>query len=243
LAIVATCLSPCFFKGIVKSIHPVIPHTSHPSFHDSSKFAFYHAIQKGLRTFKFFPAEQLGGIDTIRMFSGPFSDIRFIPTGGISYKLLPEYLGNRAVAACGGSFMASKEDIENENYRKITDACIRAIDISLGFELAHVGIHHESEEELKCTVSRFASLFRLPLRKSHSAVFAGEAIECVGGLRFDVNRHIGFYTRSANRAIAYFRRMGVPINLASIRKDSNGTITSFYLEEILMGFAIHVIQK
>ena len=55
----------------------------------------------GLRVLKFFPAEQLGGVDTLSAFASVFPDVRFIPTGGISPANLTMYLRSHAVVACG----------------------------------------------------------------------------------------------------------------------------------------------
>lgn len=72
------------------------------------------AIKLGIDTVKFFPAEQYGGIKTIKALRGPFPNLSFVPTGGISLSNLEEYLDTAGVTACGGSFMV-KTDLINEN--------------------------------------------------------------------------------------------------------------------------------
>jgi 2-dehydro-3-deoxyphosphogluconate aldolase/(4S)-4-hydroxy-2-oxoglutarate aldolase len=66
------------------------------------------AMSLGATTLKFFPAETLGGVNMLKALAGPYPDIRFIPTGGITPELLPAYLMLRSVLACGGSWLAPR---------------------------------------------------------------------------------------------------------------------------------------
>lgn len=92
------------------------------------------AVKKGLEVLKFFPAELNGGVEAIKLLSGPFPNVKFIPTGGISFDNLGKYLANKKVLACGGSFMATKDMIERGDFEAISAACKRAVDISCGNE-------------------------------------------------------------------------------------------------------------
>jgi 2-dehydro-3-deoxyphosphogluconate aldolase / (4S)-4-hydroxy-2-oxoglutarate aldolase len=67
------------------------------------------ATSLGATTLKFFPAEQMGGVDTLKAFAGPYPDVRFIPTGGITPELLPRYWKLPTVLACGGSWLAPRD--------------------------------------------------------------------------------------------------------------------------------------
>ena len=67
------------------------------------------ATSLGATMLKFFPAEQMGGADTLKAFAGPYPDVRFIPTGGITPELLPRYLKLPSVVACGGSWLAPRD--------------------------------------------------------------------------------------------------------------------------------------
>jgi 2-dehydro-3-deoxyphosphogluconate aldolase/(4S)-4-hydroxy-2-oxoglutarate aldolase len=66
------------------------------------------AMSLGVATLKFFPAETLGGVAMLKALAGPYPDIRFIPTGGITPELLPRYLQLSSVLACGGSWLAPR---------------------------------------------------------------------------------------------------------------------------------------
>lgn len=65
------------------------------------------ALEAGIDTLKFFPAEQLGGLATIKALSGPFPTVKFIPTGGVTASSVTTYLAGPSVLAVGGSWMAT----------------------------------------------------------------------------------------------------------------------------------------
>jgi 2-dehydro-3-deoxyphosphogluconate aldolase/(4S)-4-hydroxy-2-oxoglutarate aldolase len=77
---------------------------------------------------KFFPAEALGGMKTLNSMSAPFKDLRFIPTGGIDLKLLPEYLQSKKVAAVGGSWMVPQTLVDQGDYEAITQLTTQAVE-------------------------------------------------------------------------------------------------------------------
>jgi len=63
-------------------------------------------LERGITHAKFFPAEAMGGVETLRAFAGPFPQMRFCPTGGITPETAPDYLALPNVACVGGSWMA-----------------------------------------------------------------------------------------------------------------------------------------
>lgn len=65
------------------------------------------AMEFGLDVLKFFPAEAFGGLKTLKALSGPYTMVKFIPTGGINTQNLPDYLNFPKVMACGGTWIAS----------------------------------------------------------------------------------------------------------------------------------------
>ncbi|MEV4686076.1 bifunctional 4-hydroxy-2-oxoglutarate aldolase/2-dehydro-3-deoxy-phosphogluconate aldolase [Microbacterium sp. LWH3-1.2] len=70
------------------------------------------AVRLGLNTVKFFPADRLGGLATIRALAGPFPDVRFIPSGGVDAETAAGYLRDAAVPAVSGSWMATRRMIQ-----------------------------------------------------------------------------------------------------------------------------------
>jgi len=87
------------------------------------------AMNMGLKIVKFFPAEQFGGISTIKALSAPFQMIKFMPTGGISLNNIKDYLSLKNVIACGGSYMVKKEDISSGNFEKIKELTKQTVEL------------------------------------------------------------------------------------------------------------------
>jgi 2-dehydro-3-deoxyphosphogluconate aldolase/(4S)-4-hydroxy-2-oxoglutarate aldolase len=87
------------------------------------------ALGYGLEVVKFFPAEQSGGLAKIKAMSAPFSMVKFMPTGGINLKNLGEYIANKAIAGCGGSYMVSADLVDNQRWDEITELCKQSIAI------------------------------------------------------------------------------------------------------------------
>lgn len=75
------------------------------------------ALELGITTVKFFPANVYGGIKAMKALAAPFPQIKFIPTGGVDLENLAEFLSFDKIYAVGGSFMM-KGDIR-ENCKKI----------------------------------------------------------------------------------------------------------------------------
>jgi 2-dehydro-3-deoxyphosphogluconate aldolase / (4S)-4-hydroxy-2-oxoglutarate aldolase len=65
----------------------------------------------GFTTFKLFPAQQAGGIPMLKALGGPFPDIVFCPTGGISRATAPDFLALPNVACVGGSWVAPTDKL------------------------------------------------------------------------------------------------------------------------------------
>jgi 2-dehydro-3-deoxyphosphogluconate aldolase/(4S)-4-hydroxy-2-oxoglutarate aldolase len=78
------------------------------------------ALDQGLDVLKLFPAEAAGGIALLRALRGPFPDIRFVPTGGISAANAASYLALPSVAAVGGSWMVAPELVAARDYAAVT---------------------------------------------------------------------------------------------------------------------------
>jgi 2-dehydro-3-deoxyphosphogluconate aldolase/(4S)-4-hydroxy-2-oxoglutarate aldolase len=200
-------------------------------------------IEAGLSVFKFFPAGQLGGLETIKLLGGPFPKLKFIPTGGLNFGNLPAYLENDRIMACGGSFMAKAELIRAGEWDAITALCKQAVNLALGFELAHVGLNHHNTEEALKTARWFAAVFNLTVKDGNSSVFAGKAVECMKTQYLGTRGHIGLLTRSMERAMAHLAGKGITLREDSIKTDTKGKLVSAYLEDEICGFAVHIVRK
>jgi 2-dehydro-3-deoxyphosphogluconate aldolase/(4S)-4-hydroxy-2-oxoglutarate aldolase len=107
----------CISKGL-----PIVPGCANPSDMEM-------AIERGLSVVKFFPAEQAGGLAYIKACAAPYTGLKFMPTGGINAGNLGKYLAFNKIAACGGSWMVTKELISAGNFEEITRLCKEAAEI------------------------------------------------------------------------------------------------------------------
>ncbi|BDF04304.1 bifunctional 4-hydroxy-2-oxoglutarate aldolase/2-dehydro-3-deoxy-phosphogluconate aldolase [[Clostridium] hylemonae] len=76
-------------------------------------------VEYGLPVAKFFPAEQYGGLKTIKALSAPFPNMSFMPTGGIGPENITDYLAFSKIIACGGSWMVKDSMIRGHEFDKI----------------------------------------------------------------------------------------------------------------------------
>ena len=99
----------CLSRGV-----PVIPGVATPTEAEA-------CIRLGLSVLKLFPAETVGGMGMLKALAGPYSYLRFMPTGGINTKNLPDYLALPNVLCCGGSWIAPEKLIDAGDFAKITE--------------------------------------------------------------------------------------------------------------------------
>jgi len=102
---------------------PVFPGVSTPT-------EIIAALDLGLDTVKFFPAEANGGLATIKALSSAFPQVRFVPTGGITAETAPSYLAHEAVAAVGGSWMVAPDLLSTGQWDEVTARCAATVTAS-----------------------------------------------------------------------------------------------------------------
>lgn len=73
-------------------------------------------LEQGLDTFKFFPAVQAGGVGMLSAWNGPFGDVRFCPTGGISEQTASQFLHLPNVLCVGGSWLTTRELLQARDW-------------------------------------------------------------------------------------------------------------------------------
>lgn len=81
----------------------------------------------GLRVVKFFPAELSGGLAMIQAMGAAYTDMRFMPTGGISSENVCSYLSDSHILACGGSWMVKETMLEAGQYDELARLCKEAV--------------------------------------------------------------------------------------------------------------------
>jgi 2-dehydro-3-deoxyphosphogluconate aldolase/(4S)-4-hydroxy-2-oxoglutarate aldolase len=100
--LVAPGTNPKVVEHVLKRGYPMLPGVATPT-------DIELAMSLGVTSLKFFPAETMGGVAALKALSGPYPEVRFLPTGGITPELLPNYLRLGCVFTCGGSWMAPRD--------------------------------------------------------------------------------------------------------------------------------------
>ncbi|MBE7365937.1 bifunctional 4-hydroxy-2-oxoglutarate aldolase/2-dehydro-3-deoxy-phosphogluconate aldolase [Ramlibacter sp. HM2] len=85
------------------------------------------AQEDGYTALKFFPAMQAGGVAMLKAWHGPFNDVRFCPTGGVTLANAPELLALPNVACVGGSWLTPADAMERQDWPRITRMAAEAV--------------------------------------------------------------------------------------------------------------------
>ena len=93
----------------------------------SSVSELMRGLEYGHRDFKFFPAEAAGGVPVLKAMAGPFSDVKFCPTGGIGLHNVLAYLALPNVLCVGGSWIAQPKLIQTKNWAEIEKLAREAV--------------------------------------------------------------------------------------------------------------------
>jgi 2-dehydro-3-deoxyphosphogluconate aldolase/(4S)-4-hydroxy-2-oxoglutarate aldolase len=234
--IVSPGFNPAVVEYCVKNNIPITPGCSNPS-------DIEMALGFGLEVVKFFPAEAFGGLNTLKAMSAPYGMMKFIPTGGIDAKNLNDYLAFPKVLACGGSWMVKDELIKSGNFAEITRLTREAVNLTLGFELAHIGINMPDADSSQAVTKQFSAMFNFPVKEGNSSNFAGTGIEVNKSIGLGKNGHIAIRTNSIPRAITYLERNGFVVDLSTAKGPAGGAMVAVYMKEEVGGFAIHLLQK
>ena len=120
--IVSPGLNPVVVQHCIKRGIPVVPGCATPSDMEL-------AMSLGLDTVKFFPAEQAGGLPYIKAVAAPYTNLRFMPTGGINAENLPKYAAFNKIIACGGSWMVAKDLVNGGKFDEITRLSREAVEV------------------------------------------------------------------------------------------------------------------
>ena len=202
------------------------------------------ALELGLKTVKFFPAEAAGGLKMLKAMAAPYGQLNFMPTGGINADNLLDYLKFNKIVACGGSFMVADQLVKEKKWDEITALTKDAVKKMLGLEFIHMGINTEDKAEAEKGVKLFNMMFGMPIKETSKSYFAGDAFEFMMGKGPGKCGHIAIRTNFVDRAMAYFKRMGFEFDESTITyDDKTGKPKFVYFKDEICGFAIHLLQK
>lgn len=202
------------------------------------------ALELGLTTVKFFPAEAAGGLKMLKAMAAPYGQLTFMPTGGINADNLLDYLKFNKIIACGGSFMVKDDLVKEKKWDEITALTKNAVKTMLGLEFVHMGINNENADEATKSARLFEMMFGLPVREGSKSLFAGDAFEFMKQKGPGTHGHIAIRTNFVDRAMAYFKRMGFAFDESTVTyDDKTGKPKFVYFKDEIAGFAIHLLQK
>lgn len=119
--IVSPAVVPEVIEYCIEKQVPVFPGTATPT--DIQKVVSY-----GIHVVKYFPADIYGGLKAIKALSGPFYDVKFLPTGGINEDNFMDYVRNDNILAVGGSFIISEKVIKEEGKEKTSNLLKSLVD-------------------------------------------------------------------------------------------------------------------
>lgn len=234
--IVSPGFNPEVVKYCIDNNIPITPGCSNPT-------DIEMALDFGLEVVKFFPAEAFGGIKTLKAISAPYGMIKFIPTGGINASNINDYLSFSKVLACGGSWMVKGQLIKEGKFDEIARLTREAVNIMLGFDLAHIGINASDTDNYTEISEKLATIFNFPREEGEVSSFIGTAFEVMKTAGRGKNGHIAIKTNNVSRAIAYLNRSGIAIDMSTVKNSLEGQPIFAYLENDIGGFAIHLAQN
>lgn len=221
-------VSYCLKKGI-----NIIPGCSSAS--DIEK-----ALSFGLTTVKFFPAEQLGGLKTIKALAAPYVNVNFMPTGGINLNNINEYLAYDRIVACGGTWMIDKKLMETKDFAGIQQLTKSAVQSMLGLTLKHVAINADDSTS-EAIADKFATIFGGVSRKTSKGYFGSEYIEVMNN-GIGKHGHIAVGCNDVARTRRYFESIGFEFDDSSIMLKGD-KLTFIYFKEEIGGFKVHLISN
>ena len=234
--IVSPGLNPEVVRYCQEKNVPILPGTANAS-------DIEVALSLGLTAVKFFPAEPLGGIKMISALAAPYTQMKFMPTGGVSPKNMKDYLSNPKIIACGGTWMIDKKAMQEKNFAKIEELTRQAVREMLEIKIKHIGINVPTAEA-KATAEMMARLFQGAVTETSKGYFGSPLIEVMNeGYHVGTHGHIAMGVSSTERAMAYFKALGYEFDEESVTYDAHGDAKFAYFKGEFAGFGVHLVNN
>lgn len=233
--IVSPGLNPAIVKHCIEKGMPIVPGCTNPS-------DIEQALGFGLDVIKFFPAEASGGLKMIKSLAAPYTNLKFMPTGGIGVENICDYLAFDKIIACGGSWMVPQDLVAAGAFDEIKTLTKEAVAQVIGFDIKHVGFNSADAKEAEQFTDQLCNMFNLNKNEGNKSFFAGTGFEIMKSPHFGKNGHIGISTNSVERARFYLESKGITFN-EETATYKNDKLTFIYLEKEVGGFAFHLIEK
>ncbi len=232
--IVSPGFNPEIVKYCLEKGCPIVPGINNPS-------GIEAALELGLDTVKFFPAEQSGGLAMIKAMSAPYGGVSFMPTGGVSPSNVNDYLAFNKIVCCGGSWMVKPEMIAAGDFDGIKKLVREAVDTMLGFKLRHIGINPCNDTAANAAAT-LTDIFSFPSKEGGKSFFVSPELELMKDKGPGTHGHIGIETKNVDRAVYHLERRGVKFDYSTATYDDKGNMKFIYLADEINGFAYHLVK-
>lgn len=231
--IVTPGFNPKIIDEAIRRRIPIIPGISTASEIEA-------VLEKGLSVMKFFPAEAMGGLTTIKALSGPYPRVRFIPTGGINLENMNVYLQDPRIIAIGASWMSDPKDILENRFDSIEEKIESTLNTALELSFDHIGLlSHVYDQDIQ----DLKSMFKQSISTHSKSTFVGqvELVKVKNPLINDV--HLAYKTSNIIRSIRYFESLGYRFLEETKVLDEKGKLKAIYFENSVANASIHLIQR
>lgn len=179
----------------------------------------------------------------IKALSGPYGNIKFMPTGGININNLNSYLEFDKIIACGGTWMVNQKLIREGSFKEIENITREAVETILSFEFLHIGINTKSDEEAHYIAKKLEKSFGFKSKENSKSILLSNCINIMKSSDFEENGYLAIGSNNMNRAIYHLDNNGYMVNENSKCFNKNGKLISIYLRDEIAGYAIKLIQK
>lgn len=200
------------------------------------------ALQDGLTTIKFFPAEQIGGLAALKSLGEAYEGVKFL-VGGVSEEDFVKYADYEKVIGFCAPWLAPVKELKEGNFASIETLARANVSKMLAFFLKHIGINSADEKESNATADAFEKLFGFKKQDFGGAYFNDTFVEVMKKPFYGRHGHIAIGVNNMERALYRFRKAGVAFIEESAGYNPDGSLRVIYFKEEIGGFAVHIVQK
>ena len=206
-----------------------------PTCFNASEIA--QARDLGVETVQICFSGAAAGIETLREYFALFPEVKIIPAGKVRPEDLPMYIASPAVATVRADWICAGGEAA-----QIRGRCRQARKDVMGYELAHVGINCQDEEECQRVVQLFTTLFGFPSWDNGNSIYTSDRIEVMKFRQIGSLGHLAIRSNSVERAAQEFSERGMTA-IESTAKYRDGRLCVVYYKEEIGHFGIHLIQR
>ena len=201
------------------------------------------ALELGCDVVKFFPAEQLGGVKTIKALSGPYKRVKFIPTGGVGFDEMNDYLAAQPVLAIGGTFMFQNL-IQKQDWPGITSLTKKAVQMMLDLRLEKLLLNTSDKETTWQTAQTMSEAFQLDMNQpQEDALTMGSFLQLQAGPASQEAGQLILSTPNLMRTMVYLTSRGVSFVESADDAGLKQLSQAIECTGRISGYSIKIVQR